>query len=234
MRRLCARDVASTAAALAVVFTLAGCGGGSSPTAAPTPLPTPTPPPPKVVLQSSYAIELNYVYAEEFSISGAGTVDLTVDYTYSDSQIVIWLAKTPCSFEQLAADQCQFVASSFAGPKPRKVSATGLAAGRYELIIWNAGPHDEGVSYQAVFTQTSTAAAPGVTALRNAGPSGFSGCAPRGDPVGRDPRLRLLRFGRGRFGAAAPKRSAEGAVRRFGKPTSASGPRSRSARCRDA
>ena len=122
-----------------------------------------------MVLQSSYAIARDYVYAEPFSISGSGTLDVTVDYTYSDSRMLIWLAKGDCSFEQWAAEQCQYAASSFTGPKPRKVSATGLTAGSYELIIWNTGPHDEGVSYQAVFTQTPSAAAPGVTALRNAG-----------------------------------------------------------------
>lgn len=158
MRRSRKSTTISAGVAVIALLALAACGGDSSPTAAPTPVPTPALPAPRAVVQNSYAIERNYVYGESFTISGSGTLDVTVDYTYADSQILLWLAKGTCTGEQWSNDQCQYVASSFAGAKPRKLSATGVTAGSYVLIIWNAGPHDEGVSYQAVYTQTAFAA----------------------------------------------------------------------------
>jgi hypothetical protein len=150
---------------MAVLLPLAGCGKDTPSTPTPTPTPTPAPAP-QVVLSASYAIEVNHGYFHEFTISGtrSGTLEVTVDYTYSDSIMLIWLAKAPCSVEQLDANQCQIVASSFAGQKPRRLAATSQAAGNYVLFILNAGPNDEGVSYQGVFTANAAGLGPSVTA----------------------------------------------------------------------
>lgn len=146
---------------LAVVLglvTCAACGGGSNPAAAPTPTPPPTPAPPRVVTEASgFSLEQSYVLADNFAIGSAGTLEATIDFTYPQTDLLVWIAKGDCSFEQWANEQCTYVATSFAGSKPRKVSATGLTSGNYVILIWNAGPNDESLSYQVLFTATGTA-----------------------------------------------------------------------------
>jgi hypothetical protein len=124
-----------------------------------------------VVTQASGAsVPVGYALGEYFDITGTGTIDATVDYTYADTLMFIWLAKGRCTSDQFEADQCQYVATSFTGGKPRKVSASGQAAGTYTLILGSLGPKDESVSYQVVFTQTTASAAPAATARRAAQP----------------------------------------------------------------
>jgi hypothetical protein len=60
-------------------------------------------------------------------------------------------------------EQCAFAATSFAGAKPRKISVTGAAAGTYTLIVGNAGPNDEAISYQVVLAPSASAASAGAT-----------------------------------------------------------------------
>jgi hypothetical protein len=104
-----------------------------------------------------------------FTIDRAGVIDATVDYTYADSNIGILITSGQCTFELLDADQCNVVADSFVGAKPRRVSVTGAAAGDYTLVVANGGPHDEGLSYQVVLT-ASAASALGAHAPSDAGP----------------------------------------------------------------
>lgn len=153
--------VAAAAAALALVI---ACGGGDgSPTTPVTTTPTTTLPPPSVVLQDSHSIEASWLYWWYFTTSRTGTIDATIDYTYVTNQIVVWIAKGSCPGESLAANQCDIAATSFAGSKPRKVSVTGAAAGSYTLLIGNAGPQDDSVSFQVVLTPTASAGGQTVT-----------------------------------------------------------------------
>ena len=128
-----------------------------------TTTPTTTLPPPSVVLQNSYAISAYYVLGEYFTTSRTGTIDVTVDYTYATNQIVVWIARGNCTADLFVADQCDYAASSFAGSKPRKVSVTGAAAGTFTLLIGNAGPGDDSVSYQVILTPTASAGGSGAT-----------------------------------------------------------------------
>jgi hypothetical protein len=148
---------AAVAAAIVLATVFGACGGGSTPTTAPTPTP-PIVRPPSVVSQgSSLAVQKGYIYGIEFAVSGTGNIDATVDYTYADTMLAVWIAKGSCSAEQFIADQCPFVATSFAGSKPRKVSANGQTTGTFVLIFGNLGSKDEAISYQVVFTPTAAA-----------------------------------------------------------------------------
>jgi hypothetical protein len=111
------------------------------------------------VLQNTYAIPVYYVYGEYFTTDRAGTLDATIDYTYANSQILVWIARSTCTPSLFAVDQCEYLATSFAGPKPRRVSVTGAAAGNYLLLVGNLGPQDESVSYQVVLTPTASSGA---------------------------------------------------------------------------
>jgi hypothetical protein len=123
-----------------------------------------------VLQQTAFPIEVAYVWLWSFDISGTGTIDATVDYTYSDTNLLVWIARGSCTPQQFVDDVCQFVATSFAGSKPRRVTATNQTAGTYAFLVGNMGPHDESISYQVVFTQTSTAGAP--PSASSAKPSG--------------------------------------------------------------
>jgi hypothetical protein len=158
----------------ALALSLAGCGGSGSPTADPTPVPTPTPlPAPRVVSQGSTDVPVGYAYGVYFDVSPTGTIDATVDYTYADTILLAWIAKGQCSADQFGNDQCQFVASSVTGGKPRRVSATGQPAGTYTLIFGSLGPKDEAVSYQVVFSATAAAAAPPAASERRSSEGSF-------------------------------------------------------------
>lgn len=139
---------------------LSACGGGSNTVSAPpTPVPTPTAPPQRVVAErSGVALPVDRAIYRSFDTTFPGALDATVDYTYADTRLLLWLAKGLCTPDLAQIEQCNYVATSFAGPKPRKLSATGTTAGQYTLIIGNFGPQDEAISYQVVLTPNAGAA----------------------------------------------------------------------------
>lgn len=147
----------SSAGAVILCVGISSCGGSDSgPTVAPTP--APTPPPPEVVLDGNFPLDANFVIGGFFDLSSTGTIDATVDYTFADTMLALFIATGECTFELFAADQCNYIATSFAGPKPRTVSATNQPAGRYTLVIWNLGPQSESFAVQVVFTAQAGAA----------------------------------------------------------------------------
>jgi hypothetical protein len=117
----------------------------------------------RVVLEGSESLAVDFAFLRLFTTDRSGIIDATVDYTRAASQIIIWIAKGQCTGEQFEAERCTYVATSFAGEKPRKVSVTGAAAGEYTLIVGNLGPDDEQVSFRTVLTSTGASASQSVT-----------------------------------------------------------------------
>ena len=151
---------------------LSACGGGSSPTSV-TPVPTPPPPPPpRTVLSSSAALAGYYGVGSYFTVDRVGALDVTVSYTFATSQIWVYLAPGQCTPELFNADQCTYLATSFAGPNPRRMSVAGAAAGTYTLIVLNGGPDAESIQYQVVLTPAASGSA-GVTQLMASQPTGW-------------------------------------------------------------
>ena len=89
---------------------------------------------------------------EPFSIQRIGTVEATVDWTLADNNFDVYLTPGSCTFDQLRADQCSYVAFSQSVAKPERVRATNVAAGTYTIWIFNFGTRDDTLSYQVVFT----------------------------------------------------------------------------------
>jgi hypothetical protein len=157
-------------AAGSLALGLAACGGGGDPIVVATPTPPPTPPPPKTVAQGGQALEVGYAYGFYFNIDATGTLDVTVDYTFPDSLMLVWLAKGRCTPEQFEAEQCTYLTTSFTGGKPRKFSVSSQPAGTYTLIVGNLGPKGESFSYAVVFAQSSAGGTVGASVRGVSGP----------------------------------------------------------------
>jgi hypothetical protein len=155
-------------AAVALGLALA-CGGSDGPTTPPTTTPPTTLPAPSVILQGSQSIEAFYLWAWDFTTSRAGTIDITIDYTYTSNVILVWVARGTCTWEQFDAEQCTYAATSFTGGKPRKVSVTGAAAGAYTLLVGNVGPDDDSIAFQVVLTPATSASGVGASIRKGSG-----------------------------------------------------------------
>ncbi len=177
------RLVGALALAAAALAWLGGCGdGGTTP---PTPVPTPTPAPVRaVVAQGSFRISepgSDHTHYNDASINTAatGTLDITVDWTYPTNTLWMYVAEGNCTdFSNLDCPGgptcgCRFsVTSQVETPKPRVLTAANASPGVRTLIVWNLGPKEESVSYQAVLTTTVAgvaASASTPTALYGAG-----------------------------------------------------------------
>jgi hypothetical protein len=166
IRRL-ARAAAVPAAAL--VLALAGCGGGGTVTP-PTTLPPPTPPPPQVVAQGNgFPLEAETIGFVTFTTTLPGALEATVDWTFAANDVDVLIARAPCSFEQLVADQCTVLAfATSETTKPEKARAEGTTPGSYVLFVVNFGPGDESVSFQVVLTPSAAAGGPPTASGRGA------------------------------------------------------------------
>jgi hypothetical protein len=153
-----------------LALALAACGSDSAPpTVVPTPTPTPlpTPTPPVLVDEGSTAIPALQVVNFDVTTTSAGTVTVTVDYTFADSEILLWLTDRQCSPQLFGSDSCTYLVKSLEGAKPRVMSATGVAAGTYSLFIANDGPHDpEQVTWRVTLAATSGSGSARITVGR--------------------------------------------------------------------
>lgn len=144
------------ALAFGLTVLLSACGG-DSPTS-PSIQPTPTPPPrpvTSVVAQGAVGgLKPFFLFVvPPFTTTSSGTIDVTVDWTFSTDDVDIYLARGACSFDDFIGRRCSMVAfsESFTA-KPEKLSVSGAAAGTYTLLIGNLGPNEESLSYQVTHT----------------------------------------------------------------------------------
>jgi hypothetical protein len=150
------------AAGLALVLALGACGGSGSPTGPnnPPPTPAPTPTPPVVVGQGGGPLEVDFLARVPFTTTQAGTLDITLDWTFAANDLDIVLVRGDCSFDDFIAELCPAIASSFSTTaKPEKVRFPGAAAGAYTFFVGNNGPADESASYQILLLPGASSAA---------------------------------------------------------------------------
>jgi hypothetical protein len=169
--------------AAGLVASLSACGGSDTPTNNPTPTPPPTPPPPVVISQiQGFSIAAGFVSFANFSTTSVGTLEATVDWTFPANDLDVYLTPGSCTFTQLIANQCTLVAfSESVTAKPERVRATNVAVGAYTIWVVNAGPGDETLSYQVVFTGNATGGgAPGAASQSAAASPAFGKVRARG------------------------------------------------------
>jgi hypothetical protein len=145
-----------------------------APTPAPTPSPIPTPTPAptttstSVIAEGSSSLAVLTLLAVPFTTDAAGTINATVDWTFSTNDVDLYLTRgtNPCTADQFNNRTCAFLDSAeSATDRPETVSAPDLAAGAYTLYIGNFGPTEESVGYQVTLTTSS-----GTSALAPAAP----------------------------------------------------------------
>ena len=79
-----------------------------------------------------------------------------ISYLYDDSQILVWVTNRVCNRWQFERDECFYLTKSLEGPRPRRLTASGVEAGGYSLFVANDGPHDEQVGYEVLLTPSAS------------------------------------------------------------------------------
>ena len=123
-----------------VAGSVLGLSGCHKSTTNPTPVATPTPPPVRGVLGtiSFDRFETDVYVGVPLPLSQGGILDVTVDWTYQDSWIFVYIAKGTCTYDQLSKKTCPYIVSSETQfPKPRVVVTPPIAPGTYTLVIYN-------------------------------------------------------------------------------------------------
>jgi hypothetical protein len=164
MQRKTLRTLAKGGALLFLVVhaaVLPGCGGGGG--NGPTPLPSSGPV--RTLIQSggfqldglpdAFAAGLIFDAGRvEFTTSGAGTLEVSVDWTFASNDVDFVVMRGNCSFNQFYADQCTEVAGAdSATAKPERLTVSNFAAGSYTLFVANLGVTSESGNYQIFLTR---------------------------------------------------------------------------------
>jgi hypothetical protein len=120
------------------VLGLPACNKKSTTT--PTPVATPTPPAVRGVLGtiSFDRFESGVYVGIPLPLSQGGILDVTVDWTYKDTWMYVYIARGTCNYEQLSSKTCPYIVSSETQfPKPRIVVTQPIPAGTYTLVLYN-------------------------------------------------------------------------------------------------
>jgi hypothetical protein len=145
-----------------IALGLSGCGSDKI---GPPPPPTPPPPPAqvtRVVSQGNTPMQSKHVAPVVFTTTAAGSVGITVDWTFATNDVDIFLARgsEPCTLQTFNDRSCGFIATEESlSMKPEKLTVPSLAAGTYSLYIANFGDTDESVAWQFTLTSTSASSA---------------------------------------------------------------------------
>ena len=130
------RRVVRGLAMAGLVFSFAGC---QSDTVTP-PIVVVTPPPVRgvIVQPQSFLANPDDWISIELILSQKGVLDITVDWTYPESWIYVYMGVTNCDYNQLSGRTCPFVISSETqSPKPRVLFTETLDPGTYYLVFYN-------------------------------------------------------------------------------------------------
>jgi hypothetical protein len=121
----------------ALLGVLAACGDDSPR----PPVIVVTPEPVRGVIFGPYSFEQfesGAWYGFPLPLTQRGKLDITVDWTFSDTWMYVYLGKTNCEYAQLTAKTCPFILSSETkDPKPRVLLTGIVEAETYYLYLYN-------------------------------------------------------------------------------------------------
>jgi len=128
------------ATAGALLSALAGCGGDS----ARPPMVVITPQPVRgVIAQTSLSgFQTDVWISIDLVLSQKGKLDITVDWTSTNTWMYVYFGETKCDFARLSSGTCPFILSSETkDPKPRILYTEELQPGTFYLVLYNV-PRD--------------------------------------------------------------------------------------------
>jgi hypothetical protein len=168
------KAVALAAWGVLMLAVLSGCGGsGTPPTVPSTPPPTPAAST-AVIHDDSFPVGSKVVVPDTFTTSSAGTLTVTVDWTFASNDVDIFVARgsEPCTLQTFNDRSCGFLASDESTTmKPEKLTMSNLAAGTYTLYVANFGSTDESVACHITLTGGGAGASITAVPLSHAAPS---------------------------------------------------------------
>ena len=146
-----------SAPTLACLLAAFGACSDDTPTATTPPVTTTTTttttlPAATLIAQGSAPILKRQVFYLDVTTPRPGRVDVTVDWSSANNQVLLWLTDRQCSSVLFERDDCTYLVKSLEGPKPRTMFATDVAAGTYTLVIANDGPNDDQFPYRVTLT----------------------------------------------------------------------------------
>ena len=127
------------------VLGMPACGDETAPTPVATPTPTPAPVRGVYVAPFSFGEYAtgNYVPIP-FPLAQGGIIDVTVDWTFEDTWMYVYIARGTCTLDQIERKTCPFIAvSETKSPKPRVVVTAPIAPGTYSIFLYNV-PKQQG------------------------------------------------------------------------------------------
>ncbi len=162
-------------AAFGLLLALAACGSDnpSTPPSTVPPTTTTTQPAAAVLVQDTAQVPKGQFYTVDVTTTRAGRIDVTVDWQFSNSAIDVFLSNSRCSRTDYENDACTFLTKSLSfedHSKPRTLTASGVAAGTYTLVIENGGPNEETLPYRVSLTPASAASGSLSLGPRSLGP----------------------------------------------------------------
>ena len=144
---------ASCLVGFALALGLSGCGSDSSMSNTVVPSAPPTPRPPMLVDQFSGPMTLEEVKFRPFNVPATGVLEVTLDWTLRSNEILVLVTQGQCTEDDLLKDKCTFLAggdSLDSTAKPMKLRGAVNTPGLFTVLIGNAGPENDSISYQAV------------------------------------------------------------------------------------
>jgi hypothetical protein len=151
--------IPAAVAAVALVAGLSACGGGGG-TTSPSNTGSTTPPPSTVTTTlptfTFNSIAPGVVVFTDVSVNGTGTLSLNADWTFSTSDIDVYVTATSCGATNINNLQsaCAAVGRTVSTTaKPERLTVN-VNQGNYRLWIANFGPSTESGTLQATATVT--------------------------------------------------------------------------------
>ena len=93
-------------------------------------------------------------YVVTFTTGATGDVEALVEWTSGANDVDIAIGRGDCSINGVLGGRCTTVVDSTSfTAKPERITATGLAAGNYALVIINEGPGRESGTFQLFITR---------------------------------------------------------------------------------
>jgi hypothetical protein len=139
-------------ALVGMAMALAACGGGG--TSTPTAPAAPPAPSRSVVGQSNWTAEVGTAARIDATIGGAGSMDVTVQWTFSSNDVDIYVTSTGCaSHQDLLNNRCTLIAKADGvTAKPERLTLT-VQAGTFRIWMANFGPTDESGTVEVGITR---------------------------------------------------------------------------------